>query len=214
MRHAIRALTAAAVAVSVVATFGLPVDAEPPSGAHQHMMSGDAMPNHTMPGHAIHGDAPSPTAAAMPTLPGQDAFGAIQEIVGILEADPSTDWSKVRLEALRQHLIDMNELTLHAAAAATPVDGGLAITVTGKGRTLAAIQRMVPAHAPMIDGHNGWHARAMLLPDGARLTVTASDPREVTHIRGLGFIGLMATGAHHQAHHLAIAEGKRPMHTY
>jgi hypothetical protein len=26
-------------------------------------------------------------------LPGQDAFGAIQEIVAILDADPNTDWS-------------------------------------------------------------------------------------------------------------------------
>src|SRR5215475_7467525 len=30
-----------------------------------------------------------------PTIPGQDAFGAIQEIVQILDADPNTDWSKV-----------------------------------------------------------------------------------------------------------------------
>jgi hypothetical protein len=37
-----------------------------------------------------------------PTMPGQDAFGAIQEIVQILDADPMTDWSKVDLEGLRQ----------------------------------------------------------------------------------------------------------------
>ena len=34
-----------------------------------------------------------------PTIPGQDAFGAIQEIGNLLEADPKTDWSKVDLEA-------------------------------------------------------------------------------------------------------------------
>ena len=33
-----------------------------------------------------------------PTMPGQDAFGAIQEIVRILEADPKTDWSKVNFK--------------------------------------------------------------------------------------------------------------------
>jgi hypothetical protein len=38
---------------------------------------------------------------ATPTMPGQDAFGAIQEIVRILESDPKTKWSKVNLEALR-----------------------------------------------------------------------------------------------------------------
>ena len=47
-------------------------------------------------------------------MPGQDPFGAIQEIVRILEADPSTDWSKVNIAALREHLIDMNEVTLRA----------------------------------------------------------------------------------------------------
>src|SRR5712691_10452773 len=78
---------------------------------------------------------------AAPTMPGQDAFAAIQEIVRILEADPKTDWSKVNLEALRQHLIDMNEVTLKAGAAATPVEGGLEVAVTGSDRTLAAIRR-------------------------------------------------------------------------
>ena len=31
------------------------------------------------------------TASTTPTMPGQDAFGAIQEFVRILEADPRTD---------------------------------------------------------------------------------------------------------------------------
>lgn len=169
-----------------------------------HMHSGMTMPAHPNVG----------ATKTMPTMPGQEAFGTIQEIVQILEADPKTDWSKVDLAALRKHLIDMNELTMNARAIPTQIPGGLKIEVIGTGRTVAAIQRMVPAHAPIINGHNGWHVTAKLLPNGALLTATASDPKEVAHIRGLGFIGLMATGAHHQAHHLAIAEGKQPMHTY
>ncbi len=150
--------------------------------------------------------------AALPTLPGQDAFGAIQEIVRLLDADPATDWSKVNLEALRQHLIDMNEVTLHAVAAPREIPGGLDITVTGSGRTLAAIQRMVAAHAHEIDGYKGWSVHAAKLPDGMQLTVTASDPNEIRHIRGLGFIGIMASGASHQAHHLMMAKGLMHMH--
>jgi hypothetical protein len=144
----------------------------------------------------------------MPTLPGQDAFGAIQEIVRILEADPNTDWSKVDLEALRQHLIDMNEVTLEAEVAAKAIDGGIEVAVTGSGRTLAAIQRMVTAHAREIDGQNGWRAMTAALPDGVRLNVTSADPKEAQHIRGLGFIGLLVSGSHHQPHHLAIAKGE------
>jgi hypothetical protein len=143
-----------------------------------------------------------------PTMSGQDAFGAIQEIVHILEANPTTDWSKVNLEALRQHLIDMNEVTLKAHALAKPIDGGLEIAVTGHGRTLAAIQRMVPAHAHELNQMNGWSARTQSLPSGVRLTVTSADPKEVQHIRGLGFIGLLVSGSHHEPHHLAIAKGE------
>ena len=147
-------------------------------------------------------------ASTPPTMPGQDAFGAIQEIVRILDVDPKTDWSKVDLEALRQHLIDMNEVTLKADASPQQIDGGLEIAVTGTGRTLVAIQRMVPAWAQTMNGHQGWSTKAGPLPNGELLTVTAIDPKEVQHIRGLGFIGLLVSGSHHQPHHLAMAKGE------
>ena len=145
-----------------------------------------------------------------PTMPGQDAFGAVQEIVRLLEADPKTDWSKVNLEALRQHLIDMNEVTLKADTLTKPIEGGIEVTVTGTGRTVEAIQRMVSAQAHQVDQThlNGWSAKTEPLPNGVLLTVTSSDPQQVQHIRGLGFIGFMASGSHHQAHHLAMAKGE------
>jgi hypothetical protein len=155
--------------------------------------------------HARHAAQMGDAALAMP---GQDAFGAVQEIVRKLEADPNTDWSKVDLDALRQHLIDMNEVALRADAEAKPIEGGLAIAVTGSGRTLAAIQRMVPAHAQEINGLNGWIAKATTLPNGVLLTVISNDPKAVPRIRGLGFIGILVSGSHHQAHHLAMAKGE------
>ena len=148
------------------------------------------------------------TASTTPTMPGQDAFGAIQEIVQILEADPKTDWSKVDLEGLRQHLIDMNEVTLRADVDSKQVEGGLEIAVTGSGRTLIAIQRMVSAWAQTMNGHQGWSTKAAALPNGELLTVTAADPKEVQHIRGLGFIGLLGSGSMHPPHHLAMAKGE------
>ncbi|MGC1761632.1 MAG: hypothetical protein WA769_01510, partial [Pseudolabrys sp.] len=113
-------------------------------------------------------------ATGTPTLPGQDAFGTIQEIVQILQSDPKTDWSKVNIDALRQHLIDMNEVTLHAAAAQRMIDNGIEITVTGEGRTLEAIKRMVPAHVNELH-EIGWSAKSEDLPNGVRLTVLASE---------------------------------------
>lgn len=191
-----------AFAASGVALAQTPPQHHPMDPAHmQRMMAGhQGMP---MAGHAGMHDV-----SAIPTLPGQDAFGAIQEIVQMLDADPKTDWSKVDLEALRQHLIDMNEVTLKADAKPKQIDGGLEIAVTGSDGTLVAIQRMVPAWAKTMNGHRGWTTKVSELPNGELLIVTATDPKEVQHIRGLGFIGLLASGAHHQMHHLMMAKGE------
>jgi hypothetical protein len=141
-----------------------------------------------------------------PAVPGQAAFGAIQEIVGMLQSDPHTDWSKVDIDALRQHLIDMDEVTMRAAINKEPIDGGLRIEIKGNGRTLEAIQRMVPEHAREIDGLDGWTVRSTAMPDGVELSVTAANPAEARKIRALGFMGILVQGSHHQVHHLAMAK--------
>ena len=182
-----------------------------------NQMPGDQMRGGSMPGGPMAGQhgykkpmGGMMAAEAIPTLSGQDAFAAVQEVVRILLADPKTDWSKVNLDRLREHLIDMNEVTLRAAAAVQPVDGGIQANVTGEGRTLDAIKRMVPDHAQEINGQNGWQARTEALPNGVTLYVTSSDPKQVAIIRGLGFIGVMASGTHHQMHHLMMAKGTYP----
>jgi len=144
------------------------------------------------------------------TEPGQAAFAAIAEIVRILEADPTTDWARVDLEALRQHLIDMDDLTMRAVVQAAPVAGGLVMTVTGTGRVTEAIRRMVPAHAPMLERGGPWRTAVTPVDGGVQFSVIASDPADgatVARVRGLGFIGLMVQGAHHTEHHLMIARG-------
>ena len=151
------------------------------------------------------------TAASLPNEAGQGAFAAIAEVVLLLQADPETDWSEVDVGALREHLVDMNELTLNALAREEWIPGGLRIEVTGEGRTLRAIQNMVPAHAAELAKVEGWQVEAAARDGGATLTVTSTDPRQEAQIRGLGFFGLMATGAHHQAHHWATATGQ-PVH--
>ena len=154
---------------------------------------------------------------ALPTLPGQDAYGAIAEVVRLLEADSTTDWRRVNLEALRQHLIDMNEVTLRAVVRATPVPGGLRMDVTGTGRTRGAIRSMLTAHAPALDAGADYVATSEEIAGGARLTVRAEradDARTVERVRGLGFIGLLTAGAHHAVHHLALARGEPMAHSH
>lgn len=144
----------------------------------------------------------------LPVEVGQSAFAALAEIVAMLEADPETDWTKVNFSALREHLVDMNALTLDAAITEEPRDDGLSITVTGAGRILRAIHHMVPAHAAELDKMQAWSASAETTSEGAVLNVTSPAEEIQAKIKALGFFGLMATGSHHQAHHFAIARGQ------
>jgi hypothetical protein len=173
-------------------------------GMHEGMHGGmhDGMSG-TM---GMHGGMQS-GASSTPTMPGQDAFGAIQEIVRILESDPKTDWSKVNIEALRQHLIDMNEVTLHAVAVQHDLDNGIEIAITGEGRTAEAIKRMVPAHVGELH-EIGWNAKSEDIPNGVKLTVLASETQPLTKLKALGFMGIMVQGSHHQPHHLMMALGQ------
>ncbi len=138
--------------------------------------------------------------------PGQAAFAAIQEIVGILAADPATDWSRVSVDALRDHLVDMDNVTLKAVVASQPVDGGMRFQIAGSGSVQDSIRRMVTAHANTMDGVDGWRFEASVTSDGAELTVlpTADDRSK---LGGLGFFGVMARGIHHHEHHLMLARG-------
>jgi hypothetical protein len=198
----------AAVAYAVAQTM-------PPHQGHMvggHMMSGHMhgeMNESGMHGPTGHGSMMEHGAATsgQPTMAGQHAFGTIQEVVRILEADPSTDWSKVNINALREHLIDMNEVTLHAAANERPLANGVEIVVTGEGRTLEAIKRMVPAHAHELE-QIGWSAKTEELPNGVKLVVTSDDTRQVVELKALGFTGIMVQGSHHQLHHLMMAKGE------
>ena len=156
-------------------------------------------------------------AMAMPTMSGQAAFGTIGEIVRILENDPATDWSKVNIEALRKHLIDMDDVTMHSRVAQHNVPGGFTADVTGAGATAAAIRRMVPSHAKMFEGSPEFNAQLQLIPGGVRLTLLARTPADtalVARVRGLGVIGFLTEGDHHARHHLAIARGDAMAHMH
>ncbi len=174
-------------------------------GAMQDRMMQDQHGSNGEIGH--HGMMMEGEIAGQPTMAGQDAFGTIQEIVQILDADSTTDWSKVNITALREHLIDMNEVTLHAAANERVLDNRIEIAVTGEGRTLDTIKRMVPAHVQELR-QIGWNVNTEDLPNGVKLTVISADTTQLTKLKALGFMGIMVQGAHHQRHHLLMAKGQ------
>jgi hypothetical protein len=144
--------------------------------------------------------------------PGQGAFGAMAEVVRTLKADPATDWSKVNMEALRQHLIDMDEVVLRASVKATQVPGGLSMDVTGKGRTAKSIRAMVIPHSAELDGMPTWSAKAEPIAGGVKLTVVARDPgdaKTVARSAASPSRAFSSRSGHHGPHHLAMA-GETP----
>lgn len=147
-------------------------------------------------------------SAAAPTEPGQSAFAAIAEIVAILRADPATDWSKVDVPALQRHLVDMDLVTTGAVATTSRSDDAVVFKVTGPEPVVAALHRMAPAHAPVLDDETGWTTSVETRPDGIEMRIEG----EADMIAALGFHGVMAIGDHHRQHHLALALGGMPHH--
>jgi len=149
--------------------------------------------------------------ASMPVEAGEAAFASISEIVSLLRADPDTDWTAVNVNALRDHLVDMHRLTVDSRVTQKNTDKGVVLTVSGTPESMEAASRMLPAHSHMLVNTNSWEASVAQEGNELIWTVTAVSAPDVVMLQGLGFYGILATGSHHQPHHLAVASG-RPMH--
>ena len=147
------------------------------------------------------------------TQPGNEVFGAIQEVIQKLKDDPDTDWSKVNLEALRQHLLDMKSFTEQVEVLSKePVENGVKIQIKpASERAVGALKRLFSMHPAMLKKEKGWDMQATKQGPTWTVTCTSANPSDVEKIRSLGYIGLLAEGAHHQRHHWMIATGKMKM---
>ena len=146
--------------------------------------------------------------SSMPVLePGQSAFAAIAEIVAKLESNPNTNWNVIDIKGLREHLRDMNKVIIDAVTVAKEIDGGMQFTVTGGVDVKSSIRRMTLAHATFMNNVNGWEYKAKKVDGGAVVTVLVP-PQDQAKIKALGFFGMIASGSHHQLHHLKMALGQ------
>lgn len=105
----------------------------------------------------------------------------------------------------------MNAITLSADVNSEPVEGGMRFTVTGAGAVRDSVRRMAMSHAATMNGVNGWTFEAAEFDGGANLTVRVP-ARDLSKLRGLGFLGVLTRGLHHQEHHLIIARGDSSHH--
>jgi len=166
--------------------------------------------DHGMPmNHSGHMQSATPGGILL-TEPGQGAFAALSEVVSVLEADPETDWSKVDLGALRDHLVDMDRLVINTVVEETELPDGIRAVATGDVDTISSLRRMVPAHAAELGTDDHWTVTVSEDNESVTLTVTSDEAAVVARIKGLGFFGLMASQDHHRAHHMMMARGENP----
>lgn len=177
------------------------------------LLSGTASPaqilDHATTDHERQMQADASTAQGLPqpVEPGQSAYAALGEAVRILLADPQTDWSSVDVDALRSHLIDMDNVTLRTAVSKSKLPNGAVFHVTGEGAVVGSIQRMTRSHFAQADFGNGWTMHVEPTVAGADVTVVSTNPADSAKIYGLGFFGILTMGSHHQPHHLMMARG-------
>lgn len=163
-----------------------------------------------------HETAPAAQVTAVPTQTGQAAFAAISEIVRMLQADSTTDWSKVNIEALRLHLRDMDLVLMQSRVVASNVDGGVRLEVTGEGEVTEAIRRMLHSHGQALEAEFPVRTSIEHHERGLVFIARAKDPADTAYaarLRALGLAGLLVMGDHHAPHHLMIARGLGANHS-
>ena len=176
--------------------------AMPMASAHMH----HANMNHA----AMMGHNTAPTQVKL-TESGTDPFATLQEVITALEANPDTNWEKVNIEALRLHLVEMQDMTINVDVKQQYIDNGFQAVVTPTiNRAVKSLTRVLSGHPAQMKAETGWDMQVQNNNGVFTLTVTTKKVHDIAKIRGLGYIGVMAYGNHHQPHHWAIASGDNP----
>ncbi len=139
---------------------------------------------------------------------GQSIFGAISEINEIAERE-DINWANVDMDALWEHLKDMNSLMIYTSVEKQELSNGLVMNVTGDEKSTRAMDEMIPAHSNfLMSVRPNWDISFRKIEKGYSIRVVSEDNNETLKIKALGFSGFMVQNDHHGAHHLGIALGQ------
>jgi len=141
---------------------------------------------------------------------GQATFAALEEAVIALQADPNTDWDRVDVDGLREHLLDMDRVTMMTSVESVDLSDGVRHRVTAEGDALGSLHRMSEAHADFMARELDWDMAITLLDSGISLDIRPASEADIARVRALGFYGWIALGGHHQVHHWAMVSGRDP----
>lgn len=148
------------------------------------------------------------TTATALAEPGQAIFGALREVTDRLEREPPADWSRVSLDRLREHLLQMDRLFREAEVETVAVEDGARFLVRGGPAVLDAARTMGRAHMPLLEGDLLASSSVRDLdPETVEIRVAAA-AAELPRLRALGLFGLLSLGGdHHGIHHWRMATG-------
>ena len=216
-----KSLTGLVIAASTLVSVGLIADeidhSKMDHTKHMMQMGGEAkqavIPTAAMAKFPSKTSTTTTTSSATPLKEAGNAiFGTIQEAIKMLDADPNTDWTKVDLEGLRQHLIDMENFTSGVDVLSKKnIEKGAEIVIRAKSKEAHySLERALKAHPSMLQSETGWTMDVKQNKERFTLTIETQKPEEVARLRALGYIGVMALGDHHQVHHWMMASGSNP----
>ena len=139
--------------------------------------------------------APAPSATPLKEA-GNAIFGTIQETIKMLDADPNTNWEKIDIEGLRQHLIDMENFTSGVdVLSEKKIEKGAEMVIRAKSEMAHhSLSRALKAHPSMLTSETGWTMGVKQSKERFTLTIETQKPEEVARLRALGYIGVMALG--------------------
>lgn len=93
----------------------------------------------------------------------------------------------------------------------TPIEWGIRIRIRSTSEEArASLERVLEAHSAMLTKETGWEMGVEENDAACVLRVSTEEPNEVAKIRGLGNIGLLSHGAHHQPHHWLLVQRDSP----
>lgn len=161
---------------------------------------------------AMHHQQMMKSAESNLTQAGNDIFATIQEVIVRLNNNPDTNWATVDIEALRQHLLDMNDMAVNVEILnRKPLINGLRIALQGTtARAEKTLARVFKVHPKHLKSETGWDMKVERYGKQFIVTTTTEKPEQTQKIIALSYIGLMAYGKHHQLHHWGMSTGQNP----
>jgi len=119
------------------------------------------------------------------TESGTDPFATLQEVIAELEINPDTNWEKVNIEALRLHLIEMQDMTINVDVKQQYINNGFQAVVTPTtNRAIKSLARVLSGHPAQMKAETGWDMQVSNNDDVFTLTVVSKKAHEVAKIRG------------------------------